>query len=261
MCYSHGACKKGCRENTIGLAGHGGDVRTEEGLSTAVSNAISFFEGSREPHALLWLAVMHRRFRIEQFAGALQRYDEVLVEQPEQAPLRRVLRRFADRDNPLRPDDWDAVTDPSDRLLVCALYCDRVGLPRTFADMLHKAASAGGYHLPHVMLACYWVSENGCTLMLPEGFQDRVYKASAAIIDHDPSIVSDLRLEVAAFLYLVGEGRRVDDVFVERVLASQNADGGWGQARDARGGSDWHSTVLALLLLLQLNRPSTTQQR
>jgi len=111
------------------------------------------------------------------------------------------------------------------------------------------------------MLACYWVSENGCTLMLPEGFQDRVFKASAAIIDHDPSIVSDLRLEVAAFLYLVGEGRRVDDVFVERVVASQNADGGWGQARDAGEGSDWHSTVLALLLLLQLNRPSTPPQR
>lgn len=229
-------------------------MRTEQGLATAVSNAISFFRDSREPHALLWLAVMHRRFRIEQFADALQRYDEVLVEQPEQAPLRRVLRRFADRDNPLRPDDWDAVTDPSDRLLVCALYCDRVGLPRTFAEMLRKAASAGGYFLPHVMLVWFWICENGCAFELPAGFMDRVYEASAGIIDQDPTIVSDLRLEVAAFLNLVGQGGRVSTAFVERVLASQNADGGWGQARDAQGRSDWHATTLGLLLLVQLSR-------
>jgi hypothetical protein len=225
-------------------------------LTTAVSNAISFFEGSREPHALLWLAVMHRRFRIEQFAGALQRYDEVLAEQPERAPLLRVLRRFADRDSPLRPDDWDFVTDPSDRLLVCALYCDRVGLPRSFAEMLRKAASAGGYYLPHVMLVCFFIRENGCAFELPPGFMDRVYEASAAIIDEDPTIVSDLKLEVAAFLNLVGQGARVSDVFVEHVLASQNADGGWGQSRAAHGRSDWHSTTLGLLLLVQLTRLS-----
>ena len=228
---------------------------TAEGLNGAVANAVGFFKESREPHALLWLAVMHRRFGIEQFADALQRYDRILTEQPAQAPLRRVLRRFADRDNPLQPDDWDAVTDPSDRLLVCGLYCDRVGLPRSFAEMLHKAASAGGYYLPHVILVWFWIRENGCSVALPDGFMERVYKASAAIIDHDASIVSDLRLEVAAFLHLVGQGALVNRVFVERVLASQNADGGWGQARDAAGTSDWHSTVLGLLLLLQLNPP------
>ena len=87
---------------------------------------------------------MHRRFGIKEFADALPRYDRVLIEQPEQAPLRRVLRRFADRDNPLQPDDWDAVTLQSDRIIVCALYCDRLGLPRSFPEMLDKAASAGG---------------------------------------------------------------------------------------------------------------------
>jgi hypothetical protein len=234
---------------------------TAEGLNGAVANAVDFFKESREPHALLWLAVMHRRFGIAQFADALQRYDRVLTEQPEQAPLRRVLRRFADRDNSLQPDDWDAVTDPSDRLLVCALYCDRVGLPRSFAEMLHKAASAGGYYLPHVILVWFWIRENGCSVALPDGFMQRVYKASAAIIDHDPSIVSDLRLEVAAFLHLVGQGALVNRVFVERVLASQNSDGGWGQARDAPGTSDWHSTVLGLLLLLQLNLPLASLER
>jgi hypothetical protein len=218
-------------------------VRTEEDLNTAVANAIDFFKESREPHALLWLVVMHRRFGIKEFADALQRYDRVLNEQPEQAPLRRVLRRFADRDNPLQPDDWDAVTLQSDRIMVCALYCDRLGLPPSFAEMLHKAASAGGYYLPHVILAWFWIQENGCGLVLPEGFMDRVYGASAAIINDEPTIVSDLRLEVAAFLHLVGQGARVDAV--------------WGHARGKQG-SDWHSTVLGLLLLLQLKFPAAS---
>lgn len=227
-------------------------MRSQEDVNTAVMNAIDFFKDSREAHALLWMAVMHRRFGIGQFADALQRYDRVLIDQPEQAPLRRVLRRFADRDNPLRPEDWDAVTLQSDRMLVCALYCDRLGLPASFAEMLQKTASAGGYHLTHVILIWCWIQDNGCELSLPEGFMDGVLRASAAIINADPMIVSDLRLEAAAFLHLVGQGALVDGVFVERVIASQNRDGGWGSARDQQGGSDWHSTILGLLLLLQL---------
>lgn len=229
-------------------------VRTDEDLNAAVANAIGFFRESREPHALLWLAVMHRRFAIEPFADALQRYDQVLNEQPAHAPLRRVLRRFADRNNPLNPDDWDAVTDPSDRLLVCALYCDRVGLPGSFAEMLRKAASAGGYYLPHLLLVWFWVCENGCRLVLPQGFMERVYEANAALVNQDPTIVSDLRLEAAAFLHLVGQGARIDGAFIERVVASQNADGGWGQSRTEHGRSDWHSAILGLLLLLQVSR-------
>ena len=233
-------------------------MRTAEGLNTAVANAIDFFKESREPHALLWLAVMHRRFGIEEFAAALQRYDRVLIEQPEQAPLRRVFRRIADRNNPLQPEDWEAVTLQSDRLIVCALYCDRLGLPASFAAMLQKAANAGGYYLPHVILTWFWIRENGGALALPEGFMEGVYRASAAMINDNPLMVSDLRLEVAAFLHLAGQGALVDDVFVERVIASQHGDGGWGHSRDEQGRSDWHSTVLGLLLLLQVKFPAAS---
>jgi hypothetical protein len=232
-------------------------VPSREHLDTAVAKAIGFFEDSREPYALLWLAVIHRRFAIEEFADALQRYDQLLIEEPEQAPLRRVLRRFADPANPLQPDDWDAVTEPSDRILVCALYCDRLKLPGSFAEALRKAASAGGYNLPHVILTWFWTRENRCVLALPDGFIDAVFKANAAIVNEDPTIVSDLRLEAAAFLYLAEEGALVDDEFVERVIASQNADGGWGQSKNEQGGSDWHATLLGLLLLLHVRLNET----
>jgi len=99
---------------------------TEQDWQDAIASAIGYFTGSREPFALLWLDVMHRRFGIAQFADALQRFDRALVERPKESPLLRVFRRMADRDNPLRLEDMDAVTHPSDRLVVCALYCDRL---------------------------------------------------------------------------------------------------------------------------------------
>ncbi len=225
---------------------------TTDDLNKAIAKSIRFFEKSREPHALLWLAVMHRRFAIAEFADALQRYDQRLIEQPATAALLRVLRRFADRETALQPDDWDAVTTPSDRILVSALYCDRVGLPGSFPEVLQNAAKAGGYNLPHVLLTLVRIQENGCALPLPDGFIEAVYRANAALVDADPTTVTDLRLEAAAFLHLAGRGALVQDGFVESVVASQNADGGWGRPKERSGGSDWHSAVLGLLLLLQV---------
>jgi hypothetical protein len=227
----------------------------EKDLRTAVANAINFFDGSHEPHALLWLDVMYQRFGIDAFADALQRFDSVLTEQPEKAPLLRVYRRFADRDNPLQPEDWEAVTHPSDRIIVSALYCDRVGLPPSFAEVLTSAARKGGYFLTHVLLAWFWIKKNGYELPLPDGFIDAVYRANAAIVSADPTTVADLKLEAAAFLSLVGQCALVDEVFIESVLVTQRDDGGWGLARDGRGGSDWHATILGLLLLLHRKFP------
>jgi hypothetical protein len=227
-----------------------------------VANAIKFFAGSREPDALVWLAWMHKRFGIQEFANALQRYDEVLADQPQQAPLRRVLRRVADRDNPVNADDWASVVHPSDRITVSALYCDQLGFPASFAEALTNAFSQGGYYFPHVLLAEFWIHENGCRLSLPRGFVDDVYRANAAIIHTDPTKVTDLTLEAAAFLNLAGQGALVDDVFLDRVIASQNSDGGWGQAPNQPDRSDWHSSVLGLLFLAHVSaRADSTDTR
>ncbi len=215
----------------------------------AVSKAIKFFEGSRDPDALLWLKWMHGRFGTPEFADALQRYDEILVEQPQQAPVRRVLRRIADRNNPIQAEDWASVVHPSDRITVSALYCDQLGLPPTFADALTNAFNMGGYYFPHVLLAVFWIHENHCKLAVRDGFDDDVYKANAAMIHADPAAVTDLTLEAAAFLYLAGQGALVDDAFVGNVISKQNSDGGWGQSPTRPGHSDWHSSVLGLLLL------------
>jgi hypothetical protein len=229
---------------------------TEEKVRTAVANAIDFIHRTREPYGLLFLDVMHRRFGVPQFADALKRFDEVLAERPQGAPLLRVLRRIADANNPLQPDDWDHVKIPGDRILVSALYCDRLGLPPSFAETLGAAVRAGGYHATHALLAWVWVQDNRCKLAVPDGFVDEMYRAVGAILADKPTMVNDLKLEAAAFLCLARQGARVDPGFVRHIVSIQNADGGWGRpdnpSVDKPDESSWHSTILALLLLLHV---------
>lgn len=228
---------------------------TEADLQARIAKAISFLEGTREPHALLFMNIIYRRFGVDAFAGALKRYDEVLAERPDEAPLLRTFRRIADADNPLQPDDWDHVILPKDRILVSALYCDRLGLPDSFAEVLQTSASHGGYALTHALLAWTWVQENRCPLELPDGFVEGMYDGAAEIIDANPMRINDLKLEAAAFLCLARQSGKVDLRFVQRVIAIQNDDGGWGKPDEGAGNPDessWHSTILGLILLLHV---------
>lgn len=221
---------------------------THADVRATIANAINFLQRTREPHALLFMTILHRRFGIEEFADAHARYDEVLPEHPEQAPVLRVFRRVFDANNPLVPDDWDHVTIETDRLLVSALYCDRLGLPPTFAEVLRRAVRQGGYGLTHALLAWAWAQDNGCALTLPEGLLEEMLSGAAAIINDDPTAVDDLKLEAGAFLCVAHHSSRVDLGFVKRVIAFQNRDGGWGPVDD----SNWHATVLALMIVLHV---------
>jgi len=232
---------------------------TPNALQPAVTNAINFFEGPREPndpYALLMLDMAHRRFGIAAFADALQRYDQILATLPDKAPLMRLFRRIADYDNPLQAWDLQEVTEDTDRVTIFALYCDQLGLSDTdYQSMLEQATSLGDYMLTHALLACIWIKENGCEVPLPDGFMENIYHANAALINDD-SVVDDLELEAVVFLYLAGQGALVDPAFIDRVIAAQNYDGGWSLSSDTPGDSDWHASVLGLLLLLHKEYPS-----
>jgi hypothetical protein len=222
---------------------------------TALQRAINFINGSHEPYALLWLDVMHRRFGIEAFADALQRYDQEVTERPDEAPLLRVFRRIADHDNQLQDGDLQAVVIEVDRITVPALYCDQQGLAINYPAMLEGAAVQGRYMLTHALLACIWIQENGCEVPLSASFINDIYRATATLIGDDP-VVDDLELEAAAFLYLAGQGALVNDAFIDRVIAVQNYDGGWLLSSDTPGKSDWHPSILGLFLLLHREYPA-----
>lgn len=217
--------------------------------STTVLKAINFFSTSTEAEAMLWLDVMHRRFGIHEFANALYQFDHLLYWYPSQSSGMHLFRRMADYNNRISPHDLKKVTNELDLITLPALYCDRLDLPSDYSMVLEEGVSQGGYQLTHVLLAWIWIQENGGELELPDGFIEDMYHANAALINTDP-IVTDLELEAAAFLCLAGQSELIDDSFIERVIASQDIDGGWGaRAR-------WHTTILGLLFLLHIELPS-----
>lgn len=235
------------------------DLPAELDLATSIRNAVEFFEGSSEPYALLWLDVMYRRFGISDFADALNRYDQVLAQQSplsEQAIRLRVFRRIAEYRNQLSAEDLSAMLKTFEYYTVYALYSDRLELPLDYPEMLRREADKGDYYLTHVVLAWIWIQENGYDLELPDGFIDGVYNDVVAIVNKEPTIVNDLKLEAAAFLYLAGKDELVDSAFIECVVASQNDEGGWAFSGDGQNGSHWHSTILGLLLLLHEEYPA-----
>jgi hypothetical protein len=232
---------------------------TEADVASVCANAIAFLKSARDPHALLFMGLIHRRFGIQEFANALEVYDEVLLQHPDRAPVLRVFRRMFDANNPIEPEDWKHVTIQTDRLLVTALYCDRLGLPESFAEVLARAVSQGRYAATHALLAWIWIQENRCQLTVPAGFFEDMCRAVQRIIDEDPTSVNDIKLEAGAFLCLARQVHRVDLGFVRRVIAFRNEDGGWGKPVEGAGNpgeSSWHSTILALMILLHVRFPA-----
>lgn len=231
---------------------------TNRSLTEAVGNATNYLAQTKEPYALLMLNVLYRRFGITEFNNSLQTYDEQLASNLDDASILRVFRRIANFTNPvLQTTDFDAVKIDIDRLTVPALYSDRSNLPNHYLYVLSYEAGKGGYLLTHALLAAIWLQENHCNLSIPENFTDSLYHANSALIDND-SVITDLELEAAAFLYLAGQGTLVNDSFVQRVIATQNYDGGWSYSSDNVHGSYWHTSVLGLMLLLHVEFPSSS---
>ncbi|HEX5049521.1 MAG TPA: hypothetical protein VFX89_20585, partial [Gammaproteobacteria bacterium] len=91
------------------------------------------------------------------------------------------------------------------------------------------------------------------------GFEEDLYRANVAILEERLLAVNDLKLEAAAFLCMARQGGRVDPRFVAEVVSIQRDDGGWGKLDTPNPAnpdeSSWHSTTLALLLLLHVKFP------
>ena len=241
-------------------------------LQQAINHAIIYLNQTEHPIGLMMLNVIYRQFGIQEFKDTLQRYDQLYASSTD--PLIPIWRRIADYDtSAVKPEDFDAVTDPLNRLTIPALFSDRKSLPDDYVDQLTNAVATGfddvskstdsanindgAYLLTHVLLATIWLQNNNCSLQLPEGFTSDLYEMNAALIG-DGSQVDDIQLEAAAFLYEAGQGNLINPNFVQNVMDAQFTDGGWFADQEAPYNTDWHPSVLALMMLLHVAHPATS---
>jgi hypothetical protein len=240
---------------------------TDPSLQQALKKAINYLKQTQDPMGLLMINVLYRQFNITEFNDSLQRYDQVLAANPE--PINRIFRRIADYNtSAVLHEDFNSVTDQLDRITVPALYSDRMALPDDYPSQLTDAMDSGAiyaqnrinsgcYLLTHVLLATIWMQNNHCSLQLPEDFKSTLYQNNAALIG-DGSHVDDIELEAAAFLYQAGQGNMVSDAFVQNIIAAQFTDGGWAISQDTPGNTNWHPSILALMILLHVEYPAAS---
>jgi hypothetical protein len=240
-------------------------------LQQATKNAITYLKQTKDPMGLLMLNVIYRQFGIVEFNDSLQRYDQLLSSNPDS--MGRIFRRIADFNNSdVQPQDFNSVTDQLDSLTVPALYSDRRELPDDYLPRLTDAmetgflytennVNSGKYLLTHALLATIWLQNNNCSLQLPKDFKSTLYQKNAALIG-DGSQVNDIELEAAAFLYQAGQGNFVNpaftQIFVQNIIAAQFTDGGWSASQDTPSNTNWHPSVLALMILLYVEYPATS---
>jgi hypothetical protein len=245
---------------------------TNHELQQAIDRSFAYLRQTEHPIGLLMLNIIYRQFAIAEFEDSLQRYDQLWASSAD--PLIRVWRRVADYNtSAVQPEDFNAVTDPLNRLTIPALYSDRRSLPDDYMDQLIDAVDRGyisvtqstdsgsfgdgAYLLTHVLLATIWLQENNCSLQLSDDFTSSLYQINAALVG-DGSQVDDIQLEAAAFLYQAGQGNLIHPDFAENVIAAQNPDGGWSISSGTPNDSDWHPSVLALMFLLFMQNPAAS---
>lgn len=227
----------------------------ETAIQQAIDKAIENLKATEQPYCLLMLNVIYRQFGIAEFNDTLQRYDHLLAANSD--PTLRVFRRMAAYNNTVNASDFNAIADPINRLTYPALYADKITPPTNYPAMLQSARESGGYQITHALLATIWLNNNHCTLQFPNNFLQSLYHDTAALTQCG-SIVTDINFEAAAFLCEAGQGSLVDQGFLQKVLDTQNYDGGWLGSSDQPGASYWHSSVLALMYLLYVEYPAVS---
>jgi hypothetical protein len=229
--------------------------KTDDKLEAAINHAITYLEQTNEPFGLMMLNVIYRQFGIQEFKDTLQRYDEILSACPHS--IMKLYRRIADYNNTVDETDFKAIVEQVDSITIPALYADQRNPPSNYPIVLMDAKDSGGYMMTHALLATIWLQENNYNISLPDNFIETLYYDTAALTESDLP-VTDVALEAAAFLYEAGQGNLVYPDFAENVIATQNPDGGWSLSSDTPSGSNWHPTILALMMLLHVAHPATS---
>jgi len=181
--------------------------------------------------------------------GLLPAYRDSLDAQQrqpgERPPAAYLYRRLAEPEFGIKPDDLLGIEAESvDALLLPALYCD-VFPPDTaqlFPHLLREAA-AGDYRRSHTLLALSFLDEGHCLepAALKKIRRQLVSENKKYLKTHNETW-TDLYIETMALLQL--NGWKMPAASARRLLAAQQADGGWGLQPDSQSHS--HSTVLAL---------------
>ncbi|MBX7160670.1 MAG: hypothetical protein K1X95_10300 [Acidimicrobiia bacterium] len=205
----------------------------------------------------LLLDLLRRRFGLDVPAAVAGLVSESAAA-GESAPAMRVFSRLVDPSVSISSSDLAAVTDEIDRITAPALACDQVGLPDGYLDLLERAVALGGYERTHAVLALQWLRENRCIDEAEAAGRSQRWADDLVRTVEDEraggDAAGDLAIEAMAMLAYTGHADRIEQAWIDAVLAAQHPDGSWPQG-GSRPDPAPHATVLAVWLLSELGNP------
>ena len=136
--------------------------------------------------------------------------------------------------------------DPTDDVLIKALYCAEAGYGKDDFLIVEKLAGLGGYEETHALMALIFIEGNKCYESKKiTGLKKQIAHSLVSSQERE-RYFSDLYAERIVVLYWGGFGSYVIEDWVKKVSENQNVDGGWG---DGENISNPHTTGLAMLSL------------
>lgn len=222
----------------------------------SVSRGLSYLNNNAgQVSPLQWLIVeyLDRKFNLGPTYSFANRHVVVPTEEIDAEDF-KIFKRIAEPDQLIDKLPYDKAA-PIRKMMMAAAHCDHIPLPLGYDQLLEQNLELGGYNMTHVSFSLERMHENRCSLS--EG-QDKELRESVATkmaeLSRKSDINDELRYEAVAFLINMGRRELVTSDVVDKIVAEQQADGGWKISSDKPSSSD-HATVLAVWALLEYSQP------
>jgi hypothetical protein len=224
-------------------------------LSAALHRGLNFLAHNEDDlSARILLSYLQRRFKLSEAFAFRSLRREALGEH-------QLWGRFVGLMPEAIQQSLDALKGGvnTDQLVMPALYCDVVALPRDFSRELSRFADRGGYDLTHAYLARRLLGDLNCLDAGDSSFRSIAELERSLLAMLRDSLKRsqfdelDVQFEALALLLDRPGAPRPPEIVLQMVLLEQHDDGGWPAARDAP--SSAHPTALVVWALLCLLRP------
>ena len=222
----------------------------------SAERAVEYF--ARRPQqvaktSLFALDYLRRKFGVEKLQPVVATWARGNAHEVE---VMRPMARWLDASVPALPRGTP-FKHPFETILYEGLHCAEAGFNAANFDRdLKKLIVAQGYGVTHAAIAARLARENGCLSAEALATLEAIEVPSMLRIADTEKANLDLFFEVLALLHYLDAGKQVKPEWVERVLAAQHEDGGWGMEPSDTVSRD-HPTALALWVLLEVARPGT----
>jgi hypothetical protein len=223
------------------------DLRLD--IKVALKRADGFLKKNLESHFLALILNNLGKNNLHKNSFLIKELLEAPPSYKEEKALIKYMQRISYAKNDVNLSYIDSIPDPTDRLLVNALFCDQKPLHAdclktliSFCDIKQNPRAGA-----HAALVINWIKQLNQIKQIPdiEQLKENITRQLVPAIG-----TSDTGMEAALGLLYLGQKNNFTADYIQQILDKQQQDGGWTWGENE--GSTYsheHPTVLAVCLL------------